>query len=376
MYSLATQHEGLWLCSGLESGGINLQSVRVEEGKIITCLRGHSSAVSVLSLAQDERSLLSGSWDKTVLDWDLNTGQVIRNFEGSGGQISALESRPLSTLPVPPTVDDFKLESGTFSSDSAEQPRKNGTDISFQEEENGQSRNGAGETGMGTAASPTDSLFGGGDADSLFGDDDEFSKAIANGIREQEQVSDDQQIDKPQLADGDIEMGLFNEDTTSITIDGGLLDSTSKEMDTFENSEAQLGALDASSEPKSQLPHSDEIPSIGDIIDPEPPQLLDTTPKADSTFLAASRDGSIRVWDKRQPKAVAKMTPRNVPPWCMNATWSPDGNLIFAGRRNGTVDEYNLHKGLQTASRSFKLPNNSGAVSALKAMPNGRHLLW
>lgn len=60
----------------------------------------------------------------------------------------------------------------------------------------------------------------------------------------------------------------------------------------------------------------------------------------------------------------------------MNACWSPDGNFIYAGRRNGTVEEFSLHKGLKGAERSFKLPNGSGSVSAVRAMPNGRHLIW
>lgn len=86
--------------------------------------------------------------------------------------------------------------------------------------------------------------------------------------------------------------------------------------------------------------------------------------------------GTIRVWDRRQLDPVARITPYNSPPWCMNACWSPDGNYIYAGRRNGTVEEYSLHKGLRNAERTFKFPQGSGPVTALKAMPNGRHLVW
>jgi len=94
-----------------------------------------------------------------------------------------------------------------------------------------------------------------------------------------------------------------------------------------------------------------------------------------TTFLAASIDGTLRVWDRRQPNPVARMLPRNVPPWCMNACWSPDGNFIYAGRRNGTVEEFSLHKGLRGAERTFKFPQGSGPVSAVRAMPNSRHLI-
>jgi transcriptional activator SPT8 len=197
VYSLAVHHQALWLLSGLDSGGINLQSVRHQEGTRIHTLKNHTSAVSVLTLSQDETSVLSGSWDKTINDWDLNTGQVKRKFETSGGQISAIEQRPLSTLPIPQDTETLPLSNGTFSSNNAARPRPNGilsngvdTKPVIPKEEGTEDAQG----------SPDDSLFGDKDQDSLFGDgqennlsatlpsfgddDDEFSRAIANGIQQ------------------------------------------------------------------------------------------------------------------------------------------------------------------------------------------------
>jgi transcriptional activator SPT8 len=57
VYSLAVHSQALWLLSGLESGGINLQSVRHQEGTRIHTLKGHTSAVSVLTLGQDHQRL-------------------------------------------------------------------------------------------------------------------------------------------------------------------------------------------------------------------------------------------------------------------------------------------------------------------------------
>ena len=377
VYSLAVHSDGLWLLSGLESGGINLQSVRHDEGKLIHCLRKHTSAVSVLDIAQDERSVLSGSWDKTVLDWDLETGKVKRSFEGSGGQISALETRPLSSLPVPEASGETVVTSGTLTSDNASKPRVNGIS---QENPNTESQEEPLQSGMENGAgSPTDSLFGGGDADSLFGDnddadagapptsnfavedeDDEFSRAIANGIQEQENED----------ADGDIGMADAGSKTEKTSVNGNLsaqlVPLSTVTMDREHQAEASV---------PNGLPSSkDSIGPPGAGIDamPEPPQM----PSAGSTFLAASFDGTLRVWDKRQSTPIAKILPRNTPPWCMNACWSPDGNFIYAGRRNGTVEEFSLHKGLKGAERTFKLPNGSGPVSAVRAMPNGRHLTW
>lgn len=377
VYSLAVHSEGLWLLSGLESGGINLQSIRHDEGKLIHCLRKHTSAVSVLDISQDERSVLSGSWDKTVLDWDLETGKVKRSFEGSGGQISALETRPLSSLPVPEASGEIAMTNGTLTSDNTSKPRVNGTSQNNHEAE---SKDGPLSNGLeDTATSPTDSLFGGGDADSLFGDndggdagapstnhfavddeDDEFSRAIANGIQEQENED----------ANGDTVMA----DAAAKPENTSVLRSLSAQPAAQTNN--IVGNEDnGESKSSSGLPHFEDSynpPNVPTATIPEPPQI----PSAGSTFLAASIDGTLRVWDKRQSMPVARILPRNTPPWCMNACWSPDGNFIYAGRRNGTVDEFSLHKGLKGAERTFKLPNGSGPVSAVRVMPNGRHLTW
>jgi transcriptional activator SPT8 len=89
-------------------------------------------------------------------------------------------------------------------------------------------------------------------------------------------------------------------------------------------------------------------------------------------------DGTLRIWDRRVPDPVARIGLRpGVPPWCMGACWSPDGNWIYAGRRNGTVEEYSIHRARSgwLPERSLKMPGGSGPVSCVKAMPNGRHLV-
>ncbi|KAJ5176916.1 Transcription factor spt8 [Penicillium canariense] len=359
VYSLACQSEGLWLLSGLESGAIRLQTLRHDEGKEIVQLRQHTSAVSSLNLTSDEQSLLSGSWDKRVIDWDLNTGQARRAFGGNASQISTVQIRPESTLAVPQDTIDFSQPNGTYSSNY----EASGTDHSNAMDTT-ENAGDAGATENPQAGSPTDSLFGG--ADSLFGDadggaadggepsagvfgvdeDDEFGRALANG--------------------------RFRATTTSRA--GGI----NENADSFHANHKVTNddILHGTSESAvNGLPKADglETSSLGQDLS----QTMQTeqTVGPDTTFLAASIDGTIRVWDRRQPNPVARMTPRNVPPWCMNACWSPDGNYIYAGRRNGTVEEYSLHKGLREASRTFKFPQGSGPVTALKAMPNGRHLV-
>lgn len=379
VYSLACQSEGLWLLSGLESGAIRLQTLRHDEGKEIIQLRQHTSAVSSLTLTSDEQSLLSGSWDKRVFDWDLNTGQARRAFGGSAGQISTVQLRPDSSLPVPKDTIDAFQPNGTYSSNyaTASNDNSNAMDTSADGGEAGAAENPQ-------AGSPTDSLFGG--ADSLFGDadggaadggepsggvfgvdeDDEFGRAIPNGLADND-------------APGEIENNLQQPFTETEPSTVAAEPNTNGE--THQESNGQLPVPDASTETSQPavngLPKAEELEYPVQVTDSLP--TLSTNQQSsgsDTTFLAASMDGAIRVWDRRQPDPIARISPRNVPPWCMNACWSPDGNFIYAGRRNGVVEEFSLHKGLRGAERTFKFPQGSGPVTALQAMPNGRHLVW
>ncbi|KAL8997362.1 MAG: hypothetical protein Q9169_003344 [Polycauliona sp. 2 TL-2023] len=367
VYSLAVQRDGLWLLSGLENGGINLQSVRHDEGKQIACLRHHTSAISVLDLAPDERSLLSGSWDKSVIDWDLNTGQTKRKFEGSGGQISALEIRPDSKLPVPEVAGDIILPD-TFSTNGADKPLANGNLYNGLDDENKIEQ--TGDNALADAqGSPVDSLFdddheGAAPSTGNFMDDDEneFSRAIKDVEAEQDQIDAEGDVEMPDS--GTIEALLVNGDSTMAQAPKNAGDSHS--TDVVENPPPAVNGL-----PYEE--HEDSVMDVSGNTAVAESSYAETT--ADTTFLAASMDGSLRIWDKRQPNPIARMPPRNVPPWCMNACWSPDGNFIYAGRRNGTVEEFSLHKGLRGVERSFKLPNGSGPVSAVRAMPNGRHII-
>jgi transcriptional activator SPT8 len=375
VYSLAVHHEALWLLSGLESGCINLQSVRHDEGKRITSLQKHTSAVSVLSLARDEKSVLSGSWDKNIYDWDLNNGKIKRGFGGSGGQISAIEIRPASSLPVPEESGEIELPNGTMSSNNDAKPLPNGV---LSNGVNGTS-NGASAEADGTEDAPgspadteTDSLFGGGGDSPLFGEteapsggnfggdeDDEFSRAMNVPFDSHDHID----------AEHDTTMG-----------ESGHADYESAPAPAIEPPEdtkptEAINGTDAESTDilSNGLPHSEEIVKTPSTARAD---TQDAVATSESTFLAASFDGTILVWDRRQQNPTARIPSRTAGPWCMAACWSPDGNSIYAGRRNGTVEEFSLHKGLKNPERIFKFPAGSGSVSALKAMPNGRHLIW
>ena len=495
VYSLAVHSRALWLLAGTESGGINLQSVRHDEGKRITCLQRHTNAVSVLQLAPDEKSVLSGSWDKIIFDWDLNTGQTRRQYDGYCGQISAIELRPASGAPIPAQGSDEELlgdVDGTLTSSNAK-PLLNGVPVSGPTAGpnvaagGGASASGASATINGDDplpdheslfGSPGGSLFGGSDtmgaipfededmgmasASGAIGEDVSFSHNVdmvldsgdatidalastagmpaelptAEHLPQERRSSTTNAHDvanasadstKSQTGDAAASANLQAEGDSVNTLpetstdhisasprDGGRTETSStnnvasplsqqqqqlrldqelqqsaetqllgseeskpypSEVKTEVNGDSSLGSLDAAYGQDQER----KGPAAMVYSSQEGPSQYDSTQVSENIFFSASIDGPIRIWDRRQSSPVARIGNRpGVPPWCMGACWSPDGNRIYAGRRNGTVEEFDIHKakaGWQP-ERALRFPAGSGPVSAVRAMVNGRHLVW
>lgn len=102
VYSLAVHSEALWGVSGLQSGAINLFTIRHDEGHIGHVFRKHTDVVSALQLSKDETTMLSGSWDTDIHLWDLNTGAALSSYNAHGSQISSIA--------LYPTSDDFNSQ--------------------------------------------------------------------------------------------------------------------------------------------------------------------------------------------------------------------------------------------------------------------------
>lgn len=420
VYALVAQREALWVLSGLESGAINLQTCRHQAGTRIATLREHTSAVSVLVLSADEAGVLSGSWDKRILDWDLNSGKVKRTFPGDGGQISALEIRPSSNMPVPRLDErpvDAEKVNGTYSSNYNE-PTSNAS-LDNEAEARRPSHFGDGEDALG---SPDGSLFEENDHGSLFGDnddggggaggggafgddddDDDFGKALADGLDDGEPAetqppptvdtsADAEKKEDQQAGDAGLAMQP-DSGLGEATGNGGtdLLDTDTKldethpvlngVLDESETGNGDTGPRDEDTHATTNGTKTEATNTTDETTTlPHGLSTADTSPEqSESTFLDAAIDGTLRIWDRRMPDPIAKIMPqRGTPPWCMGACWSPDGNSFYAGRRNGTVDEYSIHKGgkMDEPVRTLRFPAGSGAVSAVRAMPNGRGLVW
>ncbi|KAG5439009.1 hypothetical protein PCANB_002340 [Pneumocystis canis] len=263
VYCLAVNRHALWMLSGLDTGDINLQTVRHDEGKILTTMKQHISPVSVLKLSTCETKVLSGGWDKNVYEWDLNTGLVCRSYNNHTGQISTIAFRPVSP-------------STTGSANSINNEPKIDMKLKINKTNN-------------------------------------FSENLFNSI-----LNNNKEIKKKNISD-------FSTDINNCTN-------------------------------KSILSN----------------ELF----QSKNEFIVSGIDGTVTIWDKRQSKHITKLgIPTGTPPWCMNACWSADGKNIYVGRRNETVDEFSIYSSLDKPLRSIKLPLNSGPVSAVHSMPNGKHLI-
>ncbi|CCH62276.1 hypothetical protein TBLA_0G03390 [Henningerozyma blattae CBS 6284] len=273
VHSLAVQSECLFMLSGLDNGGITLQGVRYLEGSIEHYFKNsnsHTQPVNLLKLNNSESRFISTSWDKTIIEWDLNNGSMANNFKGVQAEISSLEFRPLHSMVE---IKDINIKS---------EDTNDGKDD---------------------------------DMDSLFGDEE------------------DEDID------GDINMDKSND-------------------------QADLDKIDVSQNHEKKNDREDISKKTLNVVTNE------------NIFMTSGLNGSISIWDRRTPTTPAMNLQKGLltPPWCQSATWGIDGDTIYAGRRNASVEKFDLKMPSKPMSQ-IKLPTISGPVSCIYALPNDRHLL-
>ncbi|KAK9387853.1 WD40-repeat-containing domain protein [Lipomyces mesembrius] len=330
VYALAVQSQCLWLVSGLETGGITLQTIRHAEGRTHAHLQKHTSTVSVLRLNRDETSVVSGSWDKNVVEWDLNRGDIVREFTGSTGQISVIAWQPDNASTVPLSYTAHKAESND---DTANDASKD-----YNEQSHNKPKDEDSDLG---------SLFGEDD------DDDDQDKMALDSLLEDSAMEVAVGDADPKVADANV---TGDESTTNGIKINDLPNGISS---------SQKGSSLCS-------------PSTGSTASATiNGQTTDNKREGQSNniFLTASIDGKSRIWDRRMARCISEIgLAANVPPWCMSACWALDGNNVYIGRRNGIVEEYSVHA-MDKPVRSLKLPGGSGPVSCVTPMPNGRHLV-
>ncbi|KAI0273745.1 WD40-repeat-containing domain protein [Gloeopeniophorella convolvens] len=342
VHSLAIHGDALWCLAGTNTGQINLFTVRHEPGRLFHMMQGHRGPVSALSLQHDERGFFSAGWDGQALQWDLDTGQIARRFVAHSAQLAALAVRPLSSdYPnTPPQLTQVKILPDIMASLGSGPPGR-------------PSQSTAVEVTLGKTAGPPEAQSHPSDADadaqseadSLFGDEPD-----AEG-----------EPDIPPVAPA--------------------------------SAPPPLSIPSAGPAPPT-LAASNVVPSPRPPPAPAPapknaPPILDSPSYAafsSDVIMTAAMDGQVVLWDCRVPSGAGHGVGRlwmseKTPPWCLSACWSPNGGQIFAGRRNGTVDVWDVRQlgrsGPTDTPRMLKTlrnPPSSGIVSCVVAFPDGRHI--
>jgi WD40 repeat protein len=80
VYSVAISSDGKYALSGSEDRTIRLWDI--ETGNLIRTFEGHRRAVTSVAISPDNRYALSGSEDGTIRLWDINKGKEIAQFIG------------------------------------------------------------------------------------------------------------------------------------------------------------------------------------------------------------------------------------------------------------------------------------------------------
>jgi WD40 repeat protein len=78
----------------------------VETKAVIRALRGHRGRVSSVLFSEDERFIISASYDKTIHIWNSETGETIATLEGHRGPVTSVSLSPDNTHIVTGSWDE------------------------------------------------------------------------------------------------------------------------------------------------------------------------------------------------------------------------------------------------------------------------------
>ncbi|KAF8910982.1 WD40-repeat-containing domain protein [Gymnopilus junonius] len=323
VYSLAMHRDALWALAGTDGGYINLFTVRHDPGRLCHVLQGHRGPVSGLALDYDEKGVFSASWDGEAIQWDLNTGQNVRNFTAHNSQLTSIALRPISSGYV--QTENPLTSSDGMNMDSNMEP--------------------------------------------LLGD--------------QVDVTNNPSLADIQATADASSMPVDTDARSDVSFDP-LFDDIPEDSVPAPRNDTKLAMPW-----NSQTPFQARAPSTTTIPPPKgAPPLFDPVAYSSCSpdlLMTAFIDGQVILWDRRAQTSghgVGRLwMSEKTPPWCLSACWSADGAQIYAGRRNGTVDVWDVRVLGQNSStntprllKTLRNPTSSGVVSCVVAFPDSRHI--
>ncbi len=110
IFAMALSPNGQWLAVGgwLDNDNRDIRhAIRLynfSSGKLIALLKGHRNVVHALAFSPNSQQLLSGSFDKTAILWDIATQRQLRQLKGHSDHIYAVAF----------TADNQRVVTGSF----------------------------------------------------------------------------------------------------------------------------------------------------------------------------------------------------------------------------------------------------------------------
>jgi len=261
-----------------------------EPGYARRALTGHNGAISDVTISSDGQFALSGSWDKTCRLWNLEQGKLVRSFNGHTSDVNSVA---------------FSSDNRQIVSGSRDKTVKLWNTL----------------------------------AECKYTLSEEMHSDWVSSVRFSPSAKQplivsagwDKLVKVWNLNDCKLRTNLSGHTgpiyTSTISPDGSLCASGGKDgncmlWDVIDGK--HLYSLDA-----------------GNTIN-----ALTFSPK--NYWLCAATDNSIKVWDLENKQVLEEIVPdkmeekKNGTPWCVSLSWSADGNMLFAGRTDGSIYVYEV----------------------------------
>lgn len=103
IFSIAISPDGQVLASG--SGDKTIKVWHLETGKLIFTLKGHLQQVLSLAISPNGQFIVSGSADETIKLWNLNNGQLLHTLTGHSRGVTAIAISPDGQIIVSASPD-------------------------------------------------------------------------------------------------------------------------------------------------------------------------------------------------------------------------------------------------------------------------------
>ncbi|WGV24023.1 hypothetical protein [Halotia branconii] len=349
VWSVSFSPDGKTLASGSYDKTIKLWNL--ETGKQIRTLSGHDNFVISVSFSPDGKTLASGSYDKTIKLWNLETGKQIRTLSGHDDWVISVSFSPdgktLASGSRDKTIKLWNLETG-------KQIRTlSGHDnfvisVSFSPD---------GKTLASGSRDKTIKLWNletGKQIRTLFGHDNfvisvSFSpdgKTLASG-------SGDKTIKLWNLETGNQIRTLFGHDdfvrSVSFSPDSKTLASGS------EDKTIKLWNLETGKQIRTLSGHDDFVISVSFSPDGK-------------TLASGSADNTIKLWNLETGKQIRTLSGHDN--WVYSVSFSSDGKTLASGSSDKTIKLWNLETGKQIRT----LFGHDNWVYSVSFSPDGKTL--